>query len=404
LIPARLQLLFSVIPLTLVEVGTSKFLLFMKNQACGLVLLFLCACSTSCLLKQAGKEPPAPIGALPVTGRQAYPRDCFRDHRRASFTGANQPVISSSAFCSSLTIGGTVASTLTISKTLSVSGSLTIQSNGTIIHNKTTVSLKGNWTNNGTYTGNFAQTNVNFIGSAQSINGTSVTSFRKATINSSSAVTLGQNIAVANTLTVNGTLNPNESPTYQVTGGLSLSSTGTLLVKAATFAGNYTGSVTASAGSIVDYSATTVAQIVSNTITYSTLRISGSGTKTLAGNLPALNATTAATGNIYITAGTLDASSFTADRGTAVAGGTLSISNGAFLKLGGTTTFPSNFATTALSLTSTVEYNGTAQTIAAQTYGNLILSGSGGVAVKTLPATDSPLPATLQWLQATAQV
>ncbi len=49
--------------------------------------------------------------------------------------------------------------------------------------------------------------------------------------------------------------------------------------------------------------------------------------------------------------------------------------------------FPGNFASVDLRLSSTVEYYGGAQTITAQTYGNLLLTGNGGAAVKTMPAT-----------------
>src|SRR2546427_27206 len=81
---------------------------------------------------------------------------------------------------------------------------------------------------------------------------------------------------------------------------------------------------------IVDYAATSVNQTVANNLTYGTLRISGGLTKTLGGNLPALNGTTAISGNIIVVAGTLDLSSFGADRATGggtTAGGTLSVAN-----------------------------------------------------------------------------
>ena len=45
--------------------------------------------------------------------------------------------------------------------------------------------------------------------------------------------------------------------------------------------------------------------------------------------------------------------------------------------LSGTSTFPSGFSTNTIGATSTVEYNGTAQTVAVQNYGNLNLSNSG---------------------------
>jgi uncharacterized repeat protein (TIGR01451 family) len=100
------------------------------------------------------------------------------------------------------------------------------------------------------------------------------------------------------------------------------------------------------------------------------------GTATLA------RAETITGGNLSISAGTLDLSSFTMNR--SASGGTLTVSNGATLKIGGTNSFPTNYATHSLGTTSTVEYNGTTQTVTAESYGHLTLSGS---ATKTMPAS-----------------
>jgi hypothetical protein len=80
--------------------------------------------------------------------------------------------------------------------------------------------------------------------------------------------------------------------------------------------------------------------------------------------------------------GTLDLNAFTADR--AAAGGTLTLGVGARLAIGGSNSFPANYATSALSPTSTVEYDGSAQTIAAKNYGNLVISGARGASDVTL--------------------
>jgi hypothetical protein len=69
---------------------------------------------------------------------------------------------------------------------------------------------------------------------------------------------------------------------------------------------------------------------------YGHLVISGSGTKTLAAN-----ATVA--GNLTVSAGTFDTAGFSVNRTSA--GGTLSVSNGATLRIGGTASFPANYAT-----------------------------------------------------------
>jgi uncharacterized repeat protein (TIGR01451 family) len=73
-----------------------------------------------------------------------------------------------------------------------------------------------------------------------------------------------------------------------------------------------------------------------------------------------------------VSGGILDLSGYTANRVSS--GGTLTVSNGATLKIGGTNSFPTNYSTVSLGSTSTTEYNGTAQTIAVNTYGHLTLS------------------------------
>jgi fibronectin-binding autotransporter adhesin len=106
--------------------------------------------------------------------------------------------------------------------------------------------------------------------------------------------------------------------------------------------------------------------------TYGNLTISGSGTKTLQGNItPA--------GNLTVTGSTFDLGSFTANR--SLAGGTLSIDATSTLLIGGTNTFPANYTTNTLTAGSIVNYNGTAQTVVNITYSNLTISGSG---IKTL--------------------
>lgn len=87
-------------------------------------------------------------------------------------------------------------------------------------------------------------------------------------------------------------------------------------------------------------------------------------------------------GNLSISAGTLDLSSFTMNR--SASGGTLTVSNGATLKIGGTNSFPTNYATHSLGTTSTIEFNGTTQSVTAESYGHLTLSGSS---TKTMPGS-----------------
>jgi hypothetical protein len=309
----------------------------------------------------------------------------------ASFTGSNQPNLSASSSCKSLTIGnGTKASTLTLDQTLTVSGDVLIGANGTVNQsNGVTFSLSGNWTKYGTYTTASNSDQVTFNGTTQSINGG--TAFRKLTINAGSTVTLNANISASRAVSISGTLNPNESPTYLFTGSntLAVNNGGKLLVKAALYSQNYTGfsGTTFNTGSTVEYASTTTNQTISSSFTYSTLRISGATTKSLSANLNALSSANASDGNITVTAGTLDLSSYTANRGTTVAGGTLTVSNGATLKVAGTNALPSNYTTHSFGGTSTIEYSGTNQTIDLESFGNLTFSSSGGSAIKTLPST-----------------
>ncbi len=98
-----------------------------------------------------------------------------------------------------------------------------------------------------------------------------------------------------------------------------------------------------------------------------------SGTATLAGNI-------LVAADTDTTSGTLDLSTFTLGRSSA--GATLSLAAGTTLRVGAS--FPSDFASKTLNAASTVEYYGSsAQTVAAETYGNLILT-NGTTNAKTL--------------------
>lgn len=313
----------------------------------------------------------------------------------ANFTGSYLPAITASSTCKSLTLGTSRTVTLTVSYTFTAYSSVTINSGSTISHGAYTFTVKGDWNNSGTYTGTSTSSTIKFSGTTQSINGSTATAFRKLAIAAGSTVNGNVNFSVSQTFTVSGTFVPLESATPIVVSGTStivVGAAGVLRVNASAFAGNYTtsGTITLNAGSTVDYSATLVNQTIRQTLTYSTLRISGTGVKTLGGNLNALNSSASTRGIINVVSGTLDLSTYTANRGTTAAGGTFSVSNGAFLKIGGLATsfFPANFATNTLSLTSTVEYyGGGTQLVSAQTYGNLVLSSNTGAAVKTLPGT-----------------
>ena len=311
----------------------------------------------------------------------------------ANFTGAYQPSITASAKCYNLSIGeGTITSTLTCTKKFTVYGSVTIGATyGTFAFNATSTSqyltVKGNFTNNGTFSTTSNNATVKFGGSAQSLGGSTATSFRRLTISSGSTTTLTQNITCSYSLTVTGTLDPGEPAKVVTISGTSftLSSNCVLYVKASTFTANYTiipSSI--SATSVVDYAASLTNQTVNNSITYGILKISGGMTKSLAGNLPNLSSSSSSGGKLYVNGGTFDMSSYTANRNAS--GGSFTVANGATLKIGGTNSFPSNYSTHSIGATSTIEYCGTAQTVSSETYGTLKLSSSSGAVTKTMPS------------------
>ena len=90
------------------------------------------------------------------------------------------------------------------------------------------------------------------------------------------------------------------------------------------------------------------------------------------GNTVTLTASRTISGNLSILAGTFDLSTFTMNR--SASGGTLTISNGATLRIGGTNPAPTLFSTRSFAANSTVEYYGTTQNISTETFGNLLIS------------------------------
>jgi hypothetical protein len=201
----------------------------------------------------------------------------------------------------------------------------------------------------------------------------------------------GQSLTVTGHLTINGGNNANRLSvlsigTGSVTVGGNLVISGTTANSRVTFTGsgalNLAGAFdattvfTASTGT-VNYNGSG-AQIIP-AYAYNNLHVNKTaGTATLSGD-------TAVGGNLSIgtAGGTLDLSTFTANR--TATGGTLTVVNGATLRIGGTNTFPANYTTNTLQAASTVEYYGGDQNVHNLTYGHLILSGG---------STKTPLPGT----------
>ncbi len=306
----------------------------------------------------------------------------------ANFTGTFQPVLTGTAACNSLTIGaGSKVSSLSISKNITISGNLTIGSIGTVLNNVSAfkITIKGNWTNSGVYTISGSTAAVVFSGAAQTISGT--TTFNSLTINTGTTVTLATDIVVNSVLTLSGTFDPTSLYKVSGAGNLTVNAGGILYIKSSTFAGNCTmsGTISLNGTSTVNYGSASISQDITSSLTYGYLRISGGSTKNLIANLPALNSSGANNGRIYVDAGIFDMKTFTANRGTTVAGGFFILAANATVRIGGTNGFPSNFATITPALTSTVDYYGNNQTILKTNYGNLTLQSTSGVATKTMP-------------------
>lgn len=104
-------------------------------------------------------------------------------------------------------------------------------------------------------------------------------------------------------------------------------------------------------------------------------------------NTVTLNNNITTTGNLTVTAGIFDLGTFTANR--TAGGGTMSIANGARLRIGGTNSLPTNYTTHTIGATSTVEYDGTTNTVTAPNggvaYGNLEINATGAVTSASFP-------------------
>ncbi len=263
------------------------------------------------------------------------------------------PSISDSAFCNNLTIAAGASVTVAGSGTLNIAGTLT--NNGTYADNGTTA-----------FTGTSGQ---------QTFSG--VTTFNNLTLNNNGGLLLPAALVVKNNLTlIAGTLTANNfnisiRGSWINNASITAFAAGTGTV---TFNGTITQSVAGSfATSFNNFTVSATAGIVS------------------------LNINANISGNLIVSAGIFDLVLFTANRVTP--GGSLTISNNAVLKIGGTNTFPVNYTSVILLVASTVEYSGTDQMVAAQEYGNLSLSSSAGTATKTLPATPLTIMGNLASLQ-----
>jgi hypothetical protein len=289
--------------------------------------------------------------------------------------------INVAAQTASLTLSnGGLVLTIQSGQSLSVTGNLTIQ-NGTLNTEASfptvtvgTVSITG-----GTfgYTGSGNQDVSTQSYYNLSLSGGGTKTMPSGTTNVAGNFTVSGVTVAPNSGTVNFNGSSSQSVAATTYYNLSMSNTGNKTFAAGTTTIANTFSVSGGATPVATAFATTIdysggSQTVV-AMDYSTLRLSGSGTKTLAGT-----ATVAA--DLDVAAGTLDLGTNTSNR--TASGGTLTVASGATLKLaassGGVSgsNFPSNFST--LALNGTVEFAGAgAQTIPAYDYANLTSSSSG---------------------------
>ncbi len=253
-----------------------------------------------------------------------------------------------------------------------IAASLTINNGGTLAggtNQSLTIHAGGNnaWVDNGTFTANTST--IIFDGSAsQRID--AADTFYNLQINNSSS---GGVTNHASGLTVSHTLTlTNGAFGIGSTGGeqpITLGNGATIIVVA--------GSVDAVPGfgtSVnVTYSNTTPITTglelpPSSGTVLNNLTVNGSSTVTLKANTNA-----AVQGNLTVSSGSLILGTDTAN---GLSTGTLAVGSGATLDVGGANNFPSGYGTVNLDAASTVVYNGAiSQTVAAQTYGNLTVSG-----------------------------
>lgn len=340
------------------------------------------------------------------------------------FRGSFQPTVNQTTSyvgCYSLVIGESKTASLFIDTyTFEIANDVSITSNGTLRNRGGDIRVGGNWTNNGilreeiylTTNGNgngskrtYYYPTIDFSGTGKTISGTNT--FNYAVISGSINLLAPITIKLLDPnaysgLFVKGTLDPathlvtidptsagvpsTESDAYAGLGGFVVDPNATIKVKATTYAGNYSRQPsTLYVNSTIDYAA---GDGVTQTIlprVYGILKISGGGIKELSGTGTTTIANSSTLTQLIVEKGVLDLKTYSLDRtgGTNAGGGTITVANGAVLRIGGSGTFPGGFASNNLGLTSTVEYYGTNQAVANPLYGNLVLSGSGS---KVMPS------------------
>ena len=334
-------------------------------------------------------------------------------------------------------INGNQNTTINGAKVFNAGIPLTINSGAKLLTGANSLTLGGDFINNG---GTFTSTGPVVIANTmtiQSIAGFTTTGLVSMTKTGGTA-TFGGNVNGAG-FTINGTggtLNLGSALVHTFTGAVALTS-GTLNGGSSILNVNFTG--TAWTGTGTNFNAGTgavnfggAAQTLATASIFNNLTFSGTALKTLTG-LPTVNGILSMEGTATVSAAPIYGASATLQYNRTVAqltgpewitpfaaiggvritntgmitvattnkifnsnvplniesgatlnnggfsisgGSTLNVVNTGTLQLSGSSVFPS-FAITTLAANSTVNYNGTAQTVAVQNYGILLLSGSG---------------------------
>lgn len=300
---------------------------------------------------------------------------------------SNQTVKSVSGGYYNLTASG--AGTKTLAAATTVLGNLLI-SGVTLASSNNALTVGGNFTNNGTYTQGTSTVTMNG-GTAQSIGGTTATTFYKLSItNTASTVTAATNFSVSNTLAVSSNAVLAPGSTIIISGTGTLNGTGTVRVTriASTpdFLSQYTIANKTLSGLTVDYTGAGNQNV--NALNYGSLSISTNGTRTVTFPSSTVGVSnvfspTAITTSYVITGNTVNFNgtiaqtipAFNYNNLTSSSSGSRTLAATGTIGVAAVFTVGTNAYTTT---GSTVNFNGTSsQTIPAFNYYNLTSSSSG---------------------------
>ncbi len=185
-------------------------------------------------------------------------------------------------------------------------------------------------------------------------------------------------LSAATTIASGGTVNI-VAGTFAAGTSLTMSTTSSITRSGGTMTGTIQGTGGAGVYNVTytGNSMTTSSELSGADLNNVTVNLTPGQTLTLAANV-------GPDGNLSVTSGIFNLSTFTFNR--SASGGTFTLANGATLLLGANN-FPTLYTTISLGATSTVNYDSAGvQSVTAQTYGNLIFSGSGA---KTIVAATS---------------